>query len=141
MDGDGAQHGGRGAVLQAGSPRRGEERPLPRVVLLLHEVVAGPEGDELRVVRRRRDAHRARAADVGVAELVGHLLQVVRLEVVVVPQDVVVTRPTRALDALVRAQVEVELGGVGDAHVDGGAGGDVAWNDVATMRISFIQTS
>ena len=80
MDGDGAQHGGRGAVLRAGSPRRGEERPLPRVVLLLYEVVAGPEGDELRVVRRRRDAHRARAADVGVAELVGEALKLVGFE-------------------------------------------------------------
>ena len=33
--------------------------------------------------------------------------------------------PGGALDALVRAQVEVELRGVGDAHVHRGAGGDV----------------
>ena len=31
-----------------------------------------------------------------------------------------------ALDTLVRAQVEVKLGGVGDAHVHGGPGRDVA---------------
>ena len=37
----------------------------------------------------------------------------------------VVSWPGGALDALVRAQVEVELGGVGDAHVDRSAGGDV----------------
>ena len=98
------------------------------------------ECDEMSVVSRSWNRDRPCTTDVGVAELVGHLLQVVRLEVVVVPQDVVVTRPTRALDALVRAQVEVELGGVGDAHVDGGAGGDVAWNDAATMRIIFIHT-
>ena len=30
-----------------------------------------------------------------------------------------------ALDALVRAQVEVKLGGMGDAHIHGGPGGDV----------------
>lgn len=72
-------------------------------MLLLDQVISCPKGDELRVVRRRRNAHRARAAHVGVAELVSHLLQVVRLEVVVVPQDVVVTRPTRALNTLVRA--------------------------------------
>ena len=31
-----------------------------------------------------------------------------------------------ALDALVRAQVEVKLGGMGDAHIHGSAGGNVA---------------
>ena len=30
-----------------------------------------------------------------------------------------------ALDALVRAQVEIKLGGMGDAHIHGGPGGDV----------------
>ena len=61
------------------------------------------------------------------AELVSHLLQVVRREVVVIPEDVVVTRPACALNALVRTKVEVELRRVGDAHVDSGAGRDVAW--------------
>ena len=37
----------------------------------------------------------------------------------------VVSGSRGALDALVRAQVEVKLGGVGDAHVHGGPGGDV----------------
>ena len=59
---------------------------------------------------------------------------------IVIPEHVVVCGPGGALDALVRAQVEVELGGVGDAHVDGSAGGDVSWNDAATMRIIFIHT-
>ena len=45
---------------------------------------------------------------------------------VVIPEHVVVGGPGGALDALVRAQVEVELGGVRDAHVHGGAGRDVA---------------
>ena len=107
------------------------------------------------------------AAHVGVAQLVGQLLQLVRVEVVIVPEHVVVARPRGALDTcthagvsikacylllpivylhyfkiflykykyaknsrsgptLMRAQVEVELRGVGDADVHGGAGGDVA---------------
>ena len=37
----------------------------------------------------------------------------------------VVSWPGGALDSLVRAQVEVELGGVGDADVHRGSGGDV----------------
>ena len=89
------------------------------------------------------------AAHVGVAQLVGQLLQLVRVEVVIVPEHVVVAGPRGALDTcahagsvsntnlympkhspngptLMRAQVEVELRGVGDADVHGGAGGDVA---------------
>ena len=44
------------------------------VVVLLYEVVAGAEGDEVGVVGGRGDGDGARAADVGVAELVGQLL-------------------------------------------------------------------
>ena len=51
VDGDCAQHGGCGAVLWPGRCCRRQERALPRVVLLLDEVVASPEGDELGVVR------------------------------------------------------------------------------------------
>ena len=38
-------------------------------MVAVDEMVAGSEGDEMRVVGRRRDRHRPRAADVGVAEL------------------------------------------------------------------------
>ena len=38
------------------------------------------------------------AAHVGVAQLVGQLLQLVRVEVVIVPEHVVVARPRGALD-------------------------------------------
>ena len=89
-------------------------------------MISGPEGNKLRIVRWCRNAHRARAADIGVAELVGHLLQVVRFKVVVVPKDMVVTWPTRALNTLVRAEVEVKLSGVSDAHIDSCTGWDVA---------------
>jgi len=49
------------------------------------------------------------AANVGVTQLVGELLQLVSVEMVVVPQHVVVTRAGGSLDTLVRAKVKVEL--------------------------------
>ena len=122
VHGDGARHGAGRAVLAAG----GLVAALARVVLLLHQVVARAEGHQVRVVGGRRDGHGARAAHVRVAQLVREALQLVRAEVVVVPQHVVVRRPRRALYALMAAQVEVELGGMRDAEVHGGAGGDVA---------------
>lgn len=122
MHGDGARHGDGRAVLAAG----GLVAALARVVLLLHQVVARAEGDQVRVVGGRGDGHRARAAHVRVAQLVRQALQLVRPEVVVVPQHVVVRRPRRALYTLMTAKIEVELSGVRDAEVDGSAGGDVA---------------
>lgn len=95
MHGDGARHGAGRAVLAAG----GLVAALARVVLLLDEVVARAEGDQVRVVGRRRDGHGARAAHVRVAQLVREALQLVRTEVVVVPQHVVVRRPRRTLSA------------------------------------------
>jgi len=71
----------------------------PPVVLLVHQVVAGAEGHQVGVVGRRRDGDGARAADVGVAQLVGEELELVAGEAVVVPQDVVVGRPARSLEA------------------------------------------
>ena len=38
------------------------------------------------------------APDVGVAQLVGQLLQLIRVKVVIIPEHVVVTRPRGALD-------------------------------------------
>ena len=66
-------------------------------MLLLDEVIARPEGDEVGVVGGRGDGHGAGAAHVRVAQLVGQHLKVVRAERVVVPQHVVVRRTTRAL--------------------------------------------
>ena len=56
------------------------------------------------------------------AEIVGEGLQLVSGQVAVVPQHLVVTGPGGALDALVRDQVEVPLGGMVDALVHHGAG-------------------
>ena len=53
---------------------------FPTVVLLLHQVVSGPEGHEVSVVGGGGDRDGARAADVGVAQLVRQLLQLVCLE-------------------------------------------------------------
>ena len=50
------------------------------VGLLLHEVVPGPEGDQVGVVGGRGDGDGPRAPDVGVAQLVSQLLQLVSLE-------------------------------------------------------------
>ena len=73
------------------------------VVLLVHQVVAGAEGDQTCVVGRRGDGHGARAADVRVAQLVGEDLEVVGGEAVVVPEDVVVRGPTGTLETAATA--------------------------------------
>ena len=77
------------------------------------------------VVGRGGDGDRSGAPHVGVAQLVGQLLQLVRLEPVVIPENVIVSGSGGSLDPLVGAEVEVELCRVGDADVHGGAGGDV----------------
>ena len=48
------------------------------------------------------------AADIGVAELVGQLLQLVRVEVVIVPEHVVVAGPRGALDTCTHHGVSVK---------------------------------
>lgn len=45
---------------------------------------------------------------------------------IVVPQNVVVRGATGALDALMAAQIEIKFGGMCDAHIDGGACGNIA---------------
>jgi len=66
-------------------------------MLLVHKVVARAERHQVGVVGRRGDGDGAGAAHVRVAQLVGEHLQLVRGEVVVVPQHVVVGRPAGAL--------------------------------------------
>ena len=53
---------------------------LPTIMLLLHQMVAGSEGHQVGVVGRGRDGDGPGAPDVGVAQLVGQLLQLVSLE-------------------------------------------------------------
>lgn len=51
----------------------------------------------------------ARQRSLRVAEVVGKGLQCISREVVLIPQDMVVSRTARALDASMAAQEEVEL--------------------------------
>ena len=101
-------------------------RAFARVVVLLDQMVARAERHQMSVVGGRRYGHGSRASHVRVTQLIGQRLQLVRREVIVVPQYVIMRWATRALDAGVRAQVEVELGGMSDARVHGGARRDVA---------------
>jgi len=123
VDGDGARHGGRGAVL--GAQGRGV-RALPRIVLLLYQVVAGPESHKMSIVGWGWDGDGSGAPDVGVAQLIGQLLQFISLKPVIIPEYVVVGWSAGPLDSLVGAQVEVELGGVSDPDVHGGPRRNVA---------------
>ena len=68
-------------------------------MLLVHQVVAGAEGHETGVVGWRGDGDGAGAAHIGVAQLVGEDLQLIRGEAVVVPQHIVVRGAARALSS------------------------------------------
>lgn len=70
----------------------------PPVVLFVHQVVPSPEGHQVGVVGRCWDGDGARAADVGVAQLVGEKLEIICSETVVIPQNVVVGGTTRTLE-------------------------------------------
>lgn len=61
----------------------------PPVMLLVYQVIASTEGHQVGVVGGCGDGYGARAADVGVAQLVGEQLELIGCETVVVPQDVV----------------------------------------------------
>ena len=71
---------------------------LPTVVLLLHQMVAGSEGHQVGVVGRGRDGDGPGAPDVGVAQLVGQLLQLVSIEMIIIPENVIVAGAGSALD-------------------------------------------
>jgi len=67
------------------------------VVLLLNEVVSGPECNEMCIVRRRWDGHAACTPDICVAQLVRQHLKVVGSKMIVIPQHVIVRWPTGTL--------------------------------------------
>ena len=83
--------------MQAEKERQRQRDRDGPVVLLLDKVVPCPECHQVCVVRRRRDGHTARAADVRVAQLVGQHLKVVGGKMIVIPQYVIVRRPTCTL--------------------------------------------
>lgn len=62
-------------------------------------MVPGSEGNQVRVIGRRRDGNRAGAAYVRMTQLVGENLQLVRRETIVIPEDVVMRRSACSLQA------------------------------------------
>jgi len=95
-------------------------------MVFLDQMVPSSERHQVSIVCRCRYGDRASAPDIRVTQLVGQTLQLVRCEVVVIPQHVVVRRPASPLYAGVRTQVEVELGRMCDASIDRGASRNVA---------------
>lgn len=67
-------------------------------MLFVHQVIASSESHQMGVVSWRRDGDGPGAAHVGMAQLVGEDLQLIRREVVVVPEHVVMRWPAGALD-------------------------------------------
>ena len=55
------------------------------------------ESHQVSIIRWCRDANASCASDVSVTQLVGELLQVISIEIVVVPQHVVVSRTRSSL--------------------------------------------
>ena len=92
-------------VLQGGAR---EQRTLARVVVLVHQVVSRSKRHQVCVVGGGGDGDGARAANISVAQLVSQHLQLVRREVVVVPQHVVMRRTRRSLG--VKCTVMVDKG-------------------------------
>lgn len=78
------------------------------------------------VVGRRRYGHTSRASHIRVTQLIGERLQFVGRKVIVIPQNVIVRRSTRALNARMRTQIEIEFSWMRDPGVHGGARRDVA---------------
>ena len=72
-----------------------------QVVLLVDDVVPGADGDQVSVVGGGGDGHGAGASGVCVAQLVGQVLQLVRAQVVIVPEASVVGGSGGSLDTLV----------------------------------------
>ena len=118
----------------------GNVRAFARIVFLFNQMVSGPEGDKVSVVGWSWNRHGARATDVSVAKLESQLLQLVGVKVVIIPQDMIVAWPACSLNALVRAQIEVELCGVGNADIDCRSCRDVARLPRLFFLISTEQT-
>lgn len=67
------------------------------VMLFLNKMVAGPERNEVCIVCRRGYGNRSGAPHIRVAQLIREALEFIRVKVVVIPEDVVVTRSTCSL--------------------------------------------
>ena len=92
------------------------------------------------------------APDIRVAQLIGELLELVCVEMIVIPQNVVVTRAGGSLDTctkisvkvavsmeslrqtLVRAEIKVKFGGMSYSNVYGGS----CWNIPTLSALLFL---
>ena len=88
-------------------------------------MLASPVSRQVRVVGGGGVGDRLGTSGVQVTEIVGQLLQIISGQVVVVPENLVVTRPAGALDSLVTEQVEISLSGMVDPLVHHGPGQSV----------------
>ena len=68
------------------------------------------------------------------AQLVGQVLELVSAEVVVIPETAIVRGSGGALDALVTAQVEIVLCGMGDVGIYSCASGNIATSEAMAKR-------
>lgn len=99
-----ASHSGKAAAKACfrndprGDLQPGEACHSP-VMFFVHQVVPGPERHQVSIVCWGRDGHGACAAHVGVTQLVGEDLQLIRGETIVVPKHVIVGRPACSLKA------------------------------------------
>lgn len=66
-------------------------------MFFVNQVVASTERHQVGIIGWCRNGDRTGAAHVGVAQLVGEDLQLIRGEMVVIPQHVVVGRPAGSL--------------------------------------------
>jgi len=66
-------------------------------MFLLHKMVARSERHKMSVVRGRWNGHAAGTAHVRVTQLIRQHLKVIRIEVIVVPEDMIVGGATCSL--------------------------------------------
>ena len=87
-------------------------------MFFLNQVIASSESNKMGIVGRCRNGNGTSTADVSVAELIGETLQLVGVEVIVVPENMVMAWTARTLNALMWAQVKIKFGWVGNASID-----------------------
>ena len=65
--------------------------------LFFLQMISRPEGDEMGIKRRGWNGDGPRTTDIRVTQLVRQSLNLVRSEIIIVPQNVIVGRPTSSL--------------------------------------------
>ena len=78
-------------------------------MFFLDEMITSAKRHQMRVVSGRRDGHGTRAPHVRVTQLVSQHLQLIRIEVIVIPQNMVVRWPTCSLQTRKSASCSVSF--------------------------------